>query len=69
LIVLSVSSAADLYLLDTTRPSRPLSVRHCLSRTLDNDDLLPKIRKPDLITHGVNDAIVKPAVVDQHKRS
>jgi pimeloyl-ACP methyl ester carboxylesterase len=37
------------------------------SRSFDNDDLLPKIRKPVLITHGADDAIVKPAAVDQHK--
>jgi pimeloyl-ACP methyl ester carboxylesterase len=29
-----------------------------LSRNLDNDDLLAKLRKPVLITHGVDDAIV-----------
>jgi pimeloyl-ACP methyl ester carboxylesterase len=28
---------------------------------------LPRIRKPALITHGANDAVVKPEVVDQHK--
>lgn len=39
-----------------------------LSRSLDNDDLLPRIRKPILITHGSDDAIVKPAVVDRHKQ-
>ncbi|HZA22630.1 MAG TPA: alpha/beta hydrolase, partial [Dehalococcoidia bacterium] len=38
-----------------------------LSRSLDNDDLLPQIRKPVLITHGAKDAAVLPAVVDQHK--
>jgi len=32
-------------------------------------DLLPRIRKPVLITHGADDAIVKPAVLDQHKAS
>ena len=37
------------------------------SRSFDNDDLLPKIRKPVLITHGAADAIVKPAAVEQHK--
>ena len=37
------------------------------SRSFDNDDLLPKIHKPVLITHGAADAIVKPAVVEQHK--
>ena len=37
-----------------------------LSRVVDNDDLLPKIRKPVLITHGAGDAIVKREVVEQH---
>ena len=48
--------------------SVPPYVRQGLfSRSFDNDDLLPKIRKPVLITHGVDDAVVKPVVVDQHK--
>jgi pimeloyl-ACP methyl ester carboxylesterase len=48
--------------------SVPPHVRQGLfSRSFHNDDLLPKIRKPVLITHGSADAIVKPAVVDQHK--
>jgi pimeloyl-ACP methyl ester carboxylesterase len=38
-----------------------------LSRSLDNDDLLPRIRTPVLITHGAEDAVVRPAVVDRHK--
>jgi pimeloyl-ACP methyl ester carboxylesterase len=38
-----------------------------LSRSVDNDDILPKIRKPVLITHGASDAIVKPAAADLHK--
>ena len=37
------------------------------SRSFDNDDLLPEIRKPVLITHGAADAIVKPDAVQQHK--
>jgi non-heme chloroperoxidase len=37
------------------------------SRSVDNDDLLPTIRKPTLITHGAEDAVVYPAVVDMHK--
>jgi non-heme chloroperoxidase len=46
----------------------PPRVRQALfSRSIDNDDLLPKIRKPVLITHGTAESIVKPAVVDQHK--
>jgi non-heme chloroperoxidase len=39
------------------------------SRRIENDDLLAKIRKPVLITHGTADAIVKPAAVDEHKRA
>jgi pimeloyl-ACP methyl ester carboxylesterase len=38
-----------------------------LSRSFDNDDLLPRIRKPVLIVHGENDAVVKPVAVDQHR--
>jgi hypothetical protein len=37
------------------------------SRSFDNDDQLPKICKPALITHGAADAIVKPDAVQQHK--
>jgi len=48
--------------------SVPPHVRQALfSRAFDNDDLMPKIRKPVLITHGTDDAIVKPSIVDQHK--
>ena len=47
--------------------SVPPYVRQALfSRSVDNDDLLPRIRKPVLITHGAADAVVKPAAVDQH---
>jgi non-heme chloroperoxidase len=35
------------------------------SRSFDNDDLLPTLRKPVLITHGTDDAVVKPAVIDR----
>lgn len=37
-------------------------------RTVDNDDLLPTIRKPVLITHGALDAVVRLEVVEQHRR-
>jgi non-heme chloroperoxidase len=44
----------------------PPHVRQALfSRSLDNDDLLPQIRKPVLITHGTDDAVVKTDVVAQ----
>ena len=46
----------------------PPHVRQALfSRAFDNDDLLPKLRKPVLIVHGSQDAIVKPSVVTQHQ--
>ena len=61
-------SSAELYLMLGYNLCVPPHVRQgLLSRTLDNDDLLPKLRKPVLITHGRHDAVVKPAVVDQHK--
>lgn len=46
--------------------SVPSYVRQGLfSRSFDNDDLLPKIRKPVLITHGDADAVVSLAVIDR----
>jgi non-heme chloroperoxidase len=61
-------SASDLYLMLGYNVSVPPYVRQGLfSRAFDNDDLLPRIRKPVLITQGAKDAIVKPEVVDQHK--
>ena len=63
-------AAADLYLMLGYNLSVPPHVRQALlSRSFDNDDLLPKLRKPALITHGADDAIVKRAVVDQHTAS
>ena len=48
--------------------SVPPYVRQALlSRSFDNEDLLPKIKNPVLITHGTEDAIVKPVAVDRHK--
>jgi non-heme chloroperoxidase len=48
----------------------PPSVRRALlSRSFDNDDLLPTLQKPVLIVHGERDPVVKPSVVDQHKAS
>jgi non-heme chloroperoxidase len=58
----------DLYLLLGCSVSVPPYVRQSLlSRSIDNDDLLPKLRKPALIVQGERDAIVKRAAVDQHK--
>ena len=48
--------------------SVPAYVRQGLfSRSFSNDDLLRKISKPVLLTHGTADAIVKCIAVDQHK--
>jgi pimeloyl-ACP methyl ester carboxylesterase len=48
--------------------SVPPYVRQGLfSRSFHNDDLLPKLRKPILITHGALDAVVKSCAADQHR--
>lgn len=59
----------ELYLMLGYNVSVPPYVRQALlSRSLDNDDLLPRLRKPVLIVHGARDAIVKPMAVDQHRQ-
>ena len=61
-------SPSDLKFMLGYNLSVPSYVRQGMfSRSFDNDDLLPKIHKPVLITHGAADAIVKPAAVEQHK--
>ncbi len=61
-------SSSERFLMLGYNVSVPPYVRQGLfSRAFHNDDLLPKIRKPVLITHGCADAVVNPAVVDQHK--
>src|SRR6266852_5220592 len=61
-------SSEERYLMLGYNLSVPPYVRQALfSRSFDNDDLLPTLRKPVLITHGTDDAIVKPSAVDQHK--
>jgi non-heme chloroperoxidase len=58
----------DLYFMLGYGLSVPPHVRQALfSRLIDNDDLLGKVRKPVLITHSSQDAIVKVAAVDQHR--
>lgn len=60
-------SEADLYLMLGYNAVVPPAVRQALfSRSFDNDDLLRTIRKPVLITQGIDDAVVSPTVVDQH---
>jgi len=41
--------------------------RGLFSRTLDNDDLLRTLSTPVLISHGSEDAIVKPSMAAHHK--
>jgi len=61
-------SDAELYTMLGFNASVPPFVRQALfSRAFDNDDLLPRIRKPVLITHGAEDAIVRRAVVEEHR--
>ena len=61
-------AADELYTMLGYNLSVPPYVRQALfSRAFDNEDLLPRIQKPVLITHGEDDAIIRPAVVDQHK--
>jgi non-heme chloroperoxidase len=61
-------SPDERYLMLGYNVSVPPYVRQALfSRAFDNDDLLPKIRKPVLILQGAEDLIVRPSVVDQHK--
>ena len=62
------TTTEEFYLMLGYNLSVPPHVRQALfSRTLNNEDLLKSIRKPVLITHAKDDAIVKPSVVDQHK--
>jgi pimeloyl-ACP methyl ester carboxylesterase len=60
-------SAPDLYTMLGYAVSVPPFVRQALfSRVIDNDDLLPTVRRPVLITHGAEDGIVKREAVEQH---
>jgi non-heme chloroperoxidase len=62
--------AEELYLMLGYNLAVPPGVRQALfSRSLDNDDLIPKLRKPVLVVHGAEDAVVRPSVVDQHAAS
>ncbi len=48
--------------------SVPTYVRQGLfSRAVDNDDVLTTLRKPVLVPHGELDALVRSAVVEQHR--
>jgi pimeloyl-ACP methyl ester carboxylesterase len=59
-------SDEEFYLVLGYNVAVPAYVRQGLfARSFDNDDLLPRIRKPVLITHGDADAVVSVAVIDR----
>src|SRR5262245_50114830 len=63
-------SAEERYLIRGYNASVPPYVRQALfSRAFDNDDLLPKISKPVLITHATADAVVKPIVIERQMKA
>lgn len=58
----------DLYTMLGYNLAVPPYVRQAmLSRSLDNDDLLPKLKKPLLITQGTDDKIVRVRAAEQIK--
>jgi len=62
-------SDEEFYLMLGFNVTVPPHVRQGLfSRSFDNDDLLPKIRKPVLITHGDADAVVSLAVIEKQMK-
>jgi pimeloyl-ACP methyl ester carboxylesterase len=61
-------SADDLYQMLGYNLGVPPHVRQALfSRVFDSDDVMASIRRPVLLAHGANDAVVDPIVVEQHK--
>lgn len=68
LCVVRDPSDTDLYTMLGYNVAVPPAVRQALfSRAFDNDDVLRTLTSPVLITHGAEDAIVRPAVVEQHR--
>lgn len=66
LCFLTELSAEENYLLLGGSLSVPPHVRQALfARSFNNDDLLPKLTKPVLVTHGSEDAVVKPQVIEK----
>ena len=59
-------SAEENYLLLGASLTVPPYVRQALfARSFNNDDLLPRLRKPVLVTHGREDAVVRPDVIEK----
>ena len=62
-------SDEERYMMVGYNVSVPPHVRQGMfSRAFDNDDLLPKIRKPVLITYGEADAVVSLAAIDRQMK-
>ena len=58
---------ADFYAMLGFNAIVPPYVREALfSRSIDNDDVLSRLQRPVVITHGVDDAIVRPTAAEQH---
>ena len=67
LCVYAEPTPEDMYFFLGYNVSVPPYVRQGLfSRSRAHDHLLPQLRKPVLITHGQEDAIVLPAAAEQH---
>lgn len=67
LAIASNLTPEERYLMLGWNVSVPSHVRQSLfARAFDNDDLLPTLRKPVLLTHSSAETIVKPSAVDEH---
>jgi pimeloyl-ACP methyl ester carboxylesterase len=62
-----VSNSERRQMLDYNVSVPPRVRQALLARAFDNDDLLPAIRKPVLLTYGTAEEIVKPIAAEQHK--
>ncbi len=63
-------SSEDMYRMLGYSVAVPPHVRQALfSRSFDNDDLIPRLRKPVRIVHGAQDAVVKASIVEQYRAS
>ena len=67
LVFSSELTPQDRYLMLGWSVSVPSYVRQGLfARAFDNEDLLPTIRKPVLLTHSSAETIVRPSAMDEH---
>ena len=64
----TLAPAEFYFLLGSAAIVPPHVRRELLSRTLDNDDLLARLRAPVLITHGLEDEVVLPAMAEHNSR-